>query len=200
MANSEVDARVETIAKGLQLLVRRLQQLGYEFARPEFVLPGPEPAVDSHIRQIELVIGTVPYALAAFWRRVGSVDLCGSHPDWLGCGYPDPLFVYPSSEAVNELDDFVADREERLRCNFPYVIPISPDDGHKANVSGGMWYNVCCPAASDDPLLNDERHRVTFLTYLELSLNCGGFLGLDGLTDHSWPLLQLTVDVNTIAS
>ena len=199
MANSAVEARVETIAKGLQLLVGRLQQFGYEFDNPESVLPGPEPAVASHIRQIESVIGPVPYALAAFWRRVGSVDLCGSHPDWQGCGYPDPLVVYPASEAVFELDHFVADREERLRCNFPYVIPISPDDCHKADISGGMWYNVCCPATSDDPLVNDERHRVTFLNYLELSLNCGGFLGLEGLKDHSWPLSQLAIDVNTIA-
>lgn len=196
MSDSSIDARVERIANALDVLVTRLRLLGYEFDCPEAVLPGPEPTVDAHIRQIEVAVGPVPYALAAFWRRVGSVDFCGSHSDWFGCQYPDPLVVAPASQAVIELDEFLADREERLRCRFPYVIPISPDDYHKEDEGGGMWYNVSCPGKSADPLVRDERHKVTFLNYLELSLRWGGFLGLDRATDHNWPLQQLTIDLN----
>ena len=57
----------------------------------------------------------------------------------------------------------------------PYCVPVAPDAYHKQNVSGGMWYNLSVPAVTDDPPLNDERHRTTFVGYLELALRWGGF-------------------------
>ncbi len=193
MSHLLIDAQISRIGPALQQLVERLRQLGYEFADPAAVFPGPESTVNTSIRRIESEIGTVPYALAAFWRRIGSVNLCGSHPDWLGCEYPDPLEIDSASQAVAELDEFIADREERMRYNFRYLIPISPDDYHKEDVSGGMWYNVSCPATADDPIINDERHNVTFLNYLELALSLGGFLGLDQSPGHNWPIHELAI-------
>lgn len=190
-----IDARLDRIAAALPVLVRNLKQLGYNFARPEAVSPGPEPTVAASILRIESEIGPVPYALAQFWRKIGSIDLCGSHPDWFGCDYPDPLVIDPASQAVAELQEFLDDREERVRCDFPYVIPISADDYHKEDVSGGMWYNVDCPATADDPIINDERHELPFLDYLELALKMGGFLGLDKCPRHTWPLDELAIDV-----
>lgn len=190
-----IDRRLDRIAAGLSGLVDRLVVQGYQFARPAAVLPGPEPSVDASISLIEAEVGTVPYAVAMFWRRIGSVDLCGSHPDWYGCDYPDPLVIDPASQAVAELHEFLDDREERMRCEFPFVIPISADEYHKEDVSGGMWYNVDCPATGEDPLVNDERHDVSFLEYLELALRLGGFLGLDKCPRHTWPLHELAVDV-----
>lgn len=140
----------------------------------------------------------MPYAVASFWRKIGSVDLCGSHPNWYGCDYPDPLVIDPASQAVMELEEFLSDHDERMRYDFPYVIPISADDYHKENVSGGMWYNVDCPATADDPIINDERHELRFLDYLELALRMGGFLGLDRCSRHNWPLHDLAIDVSTI--
>jgi hypothetical protein len=191
---STIDERIERIALALPMLVGRLREFGYEFLNQSGVLPGPEATVEVSIKRIEDEVGVVPYALAAFWRRIGSVDLCGSHPDWFGCVYPDPLVIAPASQAAAELDEFLADREERMRYDFPYVIPISADDYHKEDVSGGMWYNVDCPATSDDPLINDERHHVTFLDYLELALTWGGFLGLDRSLRHTWPVQILAAD------
>lgn len=190
-----IDARLDRIAAALPVLVRHLKRLGYNFARPEAVSPGPEPTVIGSIFRIESEIGPVPYALAQFWKRIGSIDLCGSHPDWSGCDYPDPLVIDPASQAIAELQEFLDDREERMRCDFPYVIPISADDYHKEDVSGGMWYNVDCPATADDPIINDERHELPFLDYLELALKMGGFLGLDRCPRHTWPLDELAIDV-----
>jgi hypothetical protein len=192
---ASIDAHIDRIATALATLVGRLRHHGYDFARPDEVLPGPESTVEDSIDRIESEIGAVPYALAAFWRKIGSVNLCGSHPDWYGCDYPDPLVVEPASLAVAELDEFLADREERINADFPYLIPIAPDDYHKEDVSGGMWYNVDCPAATDDPLINDERHGVTFLNYLDLALKLGGFLGLDQVTRHSWPIAELSANL-----
>jgi hypothetical protein len=191
MSDSCIDSRIERIAKALDTLVGRLRQHGYVFARPEAVLPGPDPSVDSTIERIKTEIGVVPYSIAAFWRRIGSVDLGGSHGDWFGCEYPDPLVIEPAAYAVAELDEFLGDRVERIRCNFPYAIPISGDEYHKEEESGGMWYNLSCPATTDDPIVNDERHHITFLNYLELALKWGGFLGLERSLDHNWPIHDL---------
>ena len=67
----------------------------------------------------------------------------------------------------------------------------SPDDVHKDNVSGGMWYNLTVPAVSDDPPLNDEWHNTTFISYLELAVRWGGFPGLERCSEHDWPLCLL---------
>ena len=195
LMNEQIDERLDRIAQGLPVLVERLRQRGYQFARPATVLPGPESTVETCIARIEAEVGAVPYAVAQFWRKIGSVDLCGSHPHWTGCDYPDPLVIEPASQAVAELGEFLDDREGREKYDFPYLIPISPDDYHKENVSGGMWYNVDCPATADDPLINDERHVVSFLEYLELALRQGGFLGLDGCRCHTWPLADLAIEV-----
>ena len=196
--NPTIDLRIERLASALPVLVDNLTRLGYQFAHPESVLPGPEPTVNASIHRIESEIGTVPYAVAQFWKKVGSINLCGSHPDWYGCEYPDPLVVDSASQAVTQLQEFLEDREERMRCDFPYVIPISADDYHKEDVSGGMWYNVDCPATADDPIINDERHELPFLDYLDLALKLGGFLGLDKCPQHTWPLVKLTIDVTQV--
>jgi hypothetical protein len=192
--NASIDLRLDRIAAALPVLVDRLKRYGYQFARPTAVLPGPEATVEASIQRIESEIGAVPYAVAQFWRTIGSVDLCGSHPEWYGCDYPDPLVIDPASQAVAELQEFLDDREERMRYDFPYVIPISADDYHKEDVSGGMWYNVDCPATADDPVIRDERHNLPFLDYLELALKIGGFLGLDKCSYHNWPIQQLAID------
>jgi hypothetical protein len=188
-----IDDRLDAVAASLPILVARLCTEGFVFARPEDLLPGIDPAIDRQIRRIEKEMGAVPYAVSQFWRRIGSVDLCGSHPAWKGCKYPDPLVVYPASAAIGEIQEFLDDREERMRCGFPYVIPIAPDDHHKEDVSGGMWYNVDCPAVADDPPLNDERHAVTFTEYLGIAFRCGGFPGLGHCRRHNWPVERLTV-------
>ena len=193
--NRSIDERIDRIASALPTLVYRLKQHGYEFRRPIRVLPGPEPTVDADINRIETEIGSVPYAVAQFWKKIGSVDFCGSHPEWHGCDFPDPLVIDPASQAVAELQEFLDDREERMRYDFPYVIPISADAYHKEDVSGGMWYNVDCPATADDPIINDERHNLPFLDYLEVALRMGGFLGLDICPHHNWPVNDLAVDV-----
>jgi hypothetical protein len=94
-----------------------------------------------------------------------------------------------------ELDEFLADKEERLRCDDPYLIPIAPDDYHKEGVSGGMWYNVSVPAVADDPPLNDEWHGTTFVDYLELAVRWAGFPGLFRCPGHSWPVAELVGDL-----
>jgi hypothetical protein len=192
-----LEARILAAGEQIARIARRLPALGYQFQHPSAVLPGPEPGTEDAIARIEREIGILPLALKAFWRLVGSVNFIARHRvkfpceyPWDGCEYPDPLVVYPPSAAIAELDEFLGDREERMRCGFPYVVPIAPDDAHKDNVSGGMWYNLSVPAVADDPPLNDERHRTTFVSYLELAVRWGGFPGLDRCPENNWPLRE----------
>ena len=190
---SALEQRILAAGDAIARIVGRLRALEYEFGNPDGVLPGPEPGTEAAIARIEREVGPLPLALKLFWRHVGSVDLTGRPPaGWDGCEYPDPLVVAPPSHAVVELKGFLADRAERLRRNYPYVVPIAPDEYHKADASGGMFYNVSVPAAADDPRLNDERHTLTFVAYLELAVRWGGFPGLDRCRDrHTWPLAAL---------
>jgi hypothetical protein len=193
-----LEARIVTVGEQIAKIARRLPALGYPFHRPSAAFPGPEPGTEAAIERIEREVGRLPLALKAFWRIVGSVDFTArrrrSQPveyPWDGCEYPDPLVVYPPSVAIAELDEFLGDREERLRCGSPYIVPIAPDDVHKDNVSGGMCYNLTVPAVADDPPLNDEWHRATFVSYLELAVRWGGFPGLERCPEHGWPLREL---------
>jgi hypothetical protein len=190
-----IESRIDAVGNAIRVLVNRLRERGFQFERPADMLPGPESDASALISRLEREVGEVPLAMRLFWLRVGSVDLCGSHPEWHGCEYPDPLVVYPPSVAIEELDDFLKDREERLRCDFPYALPVAPDPKQKANVSGGMWYNLSVPAVADDPALNDEWHRTTFVSYLELAVQWGGFPGLSRCSGHTWPVADLVRDI-----
>jgi hypothetical protein len=191
LSPTSLEARILTVGQQIAGIARRLRALGYAFDEPSEVFPGPEPETDAAIARIEREIGPLPLAIKLFWRRVGSVNFIGGHDEWGGCEYPDPLVVYPPSMAIDELDEFLDDRAERQRCNSPYLVPIAPDDLHRQNVSGGMWYNLSVPAVADDPPLNDERHQITFVSYLELAVRWGGFPGLDRCPNHGWPLDEI---------
>ena len=186
-----LEERIIAVGREAGLIRRRLDQLSYRFTERGSVLPGPEAGTEAAIERIEREAGELPLAIKLFWRHVGSINFIGDPPGWHGCEYPDPLVVYPPSAAIFALDEFLSDREERLRSDFPYLVPIAPDEYHKQNVSGGMWYNLSVPAAADDPPLNDERHQTTFVSYLELAMRWGGFPGLDRCPGHDWPLERL---------
>jgi hypothetical protein len=178
-------SKVDALGSSIKALVDQLYREGYVFEYPEEVFPGPAPDVADAISRIELEAGEVPLALKLFWMRVGSVNLCGGHENWVGCPYPDPLVVSPPAHALADLEDYLEEPEG------PFLIPIAPDFFHKANVSGGMYYNVSVSSGNDDPLLNDERHGVSLLEYLAIALGWGGFPGLDAAAGHNWPLGRL---------
>lgn len=191
-----VDQRIERVAISIADIVTRLLDLNFTFYHPDRVLRNPDPNLKQYLARIERDVGRVPYAIARFWERIGAVDLTGRHEEWRGCEYPDGLVVLPISEAIDELDQFAADKQQRLASGLPYLIPIAADALCKENVSGGMWYNVNCPANSDDPVVNEEPHNISFLNYLDLAIRWGGFPGLENAKHHTWPIDKLTSDMN----
>ncbi|MCD2451078.1 hypothetical protein GO003_011800 [Methylicorpusculum oleiharenae] len=126
--------RIDAVGHAITELVSRLIDQGFIFDRPDEVLPWVELGTDEAIERIESEIGIISLATKLFFQWVGSADLSGSHPNWEGCEYPDPLIVFPPSSAIFELDDFIADREEPISIGLPYQVPVAPDFYHKADV------------------------------------------------------------------
>src|SRR5690349_16140333 len=77
-----LEARIELVGRSIRTLAERLGEMGCVFERPEAVLPGPEAETDRIIERLEREAGAFPLALKLFWRRIGSVNFCGSHPTW----------------------------------------------------------------------------------------------------------------------
>lgn len=179
----------------LRALAARLSALGYVFDRPDAVLPGPGPNIEEQIQRLETLVGTIPASLADFYRTVGSIDLSGSHPEWAGCDFPDPLIVEPIDAALDEAEQYVEltnpNEDYWASDSGVFRAPIAPDALHKANASGGMWYGVEIPNASADPVVLEEPHALPFTRYLELCLSYGGFPGLAAIRTHTWPLADL---------
>ncbi|MBS1158585.1 MAG: hypothetical protein H6R15_1004 [Proteobacteria bacterium] len=191
-----METQIDELGQRISKLIERLRSSGYVFDRPEEVFPGPDLGAADAIQKIESAIGKLPLALKLFWQRVGSVDLSGSHPEWEASGYEDQLIVFPSAYALYELEEYLADQEERQRYNSPYVVPIAPDYYHKANVSGGPPYSISLPAVADNPPLNETPIPETFIEHIERALRFGGFPGLADCERHTWPIASLAVSAD----
>lgn len=178
-----LDETMRRVRANLEVVVERLQALGYVFGSypsgqpvPAYSVPLGEPAseeLEACIGRIESAAGAVPTSLKAFWRGVGSVNLVGFKADW--GEHLDPLVVDGANAAIPDLEDWLADAAADRGA---FLLPIAPDVLHKDDVSGGLPYGFELPCASIDGRLEHEWHETTFMDYLRCSiLECGGFPG-----------------------
>lgn len=192
MNRDEIAGRMLKTKVRLDGLRHFLSSQGYRFQYPEEVMPGPDSRSRELMARIEDEVGPIPAAVRQFYEIVGSVNFNGYHEQWSGCEYPDALIIFPAAYAEQDLADFLLEKEEWLRTYGSFRIPIAPDYYHKEGVSGGMWYGVPIPAATENPQLLEEPHNTTFLEYLEIALHWGGFPGLEKAhLSHTWPLEAL---------
>ncbi|SOD03333.1 hypothetical protein SAMN05216486_11028 [bacterium JGI 053] len=106
------------VRRNCERIVGRLQAAGYKFgAYPDgeerwtegpLVAPTAESRAD--VEALAGRVGPLPLSLEAFWSEVGSVDLVGMHPSLPDMS--DPLAVDPPEGALEELEDWEADRDE----------------------------------------------------------------------------------------
>jgi hypothetical protein len=136
--------------------------------------PGPQTAALLDKLE-EAAGGPMPISLRAWYEQVGGVSLNGSHPainpkESAGPSFPaDPLEVAPLRELVNMIG--IEEGENKIG------LWIAPDDLHKANVSGGEPYTITIPNASADAVFEYEWHNTTFVKYLRIAFQWGGFPG-----------------------
>jgi hypothetical protein len=180
------------VRKNVQLLVQRLDEMGYQLHNRGNALQSPAPDLASKIARLESQVGALPLSVYAFYEVVGGVDLMGTHPAWKGCDYPDPLVVFPVEAAIEELQVWEQSPTAYEQSFGSFRVPVSADRYHKENVSGGMWYGIALPNCAADAVLLEEGHERTFVEYLRASFQWGGFLGLTQASSTAgWPIEEL---------
>ncbi len=123
-------------------------------------------------------------SLRAFLEEVGQVQLLGSHPvlsPMDADGKPlitDPLRVSDFGSIRSFLQQWSRTSSEDRE---PFSWGISADAEGKADVlmndSVDGHYTVQLPNAAADAVLEGEAHPITFVEYLRLSFQWGGFPG-----------------------
>ncbi len=162
-----------------------------------YVFSPPDGETPGMLEELEKAAGgPLPLSLRAWYQQVGGVSLMGSHAvlnavsfsnrgmlsqfeslqahgvpgPAVGADFaPDPLVIYPLDELLDQSADREDDEEEELQ------LVISPDDLHKANISGDAYYITLPDARADFPF--DDWHKTTFVNYLRSVFEWGGFPG-----------------------
>ena len=188
---------MQRVRRNCELLVDRLQSLGYIFGtypdgstgyHTDGPLVSPSRKMRGDLAELDKERGPLPLSLVAFWQEVGSVDFVGMHPDW-GNGL-DPLVVEPPDAALSLI--YEEDDDENFEC----FAGLSPDDVHKDNESGGDPYGIALPDASADFMFLNECHHLLFVPYLRMSiLRWGGLPGLESWREPFEPLAGLVAEL-----
>lgn len=98
----------------------------------------------------------------------------------------DPLVVDPYEVSVEVYHEW----QEYNDDDSPFVVTIAPDIFHKSNISGGGGYEIELPNTAPDAILHHiEWQQMTFVEYLRLSFEWGGFPGLQDYAHRDEKLL-----------
>jgi hypothetical protein len=142
------------------------------------VFDAPNERTAALIAKIEEAAGgPMPISLRAWYEQVGGVSLNGSHPainpkQSAEPGYAaDPLMVTPLRQLVELL-------HAEKRGDGKIGLFIAPDDLIKANTGGADPYTITVPNACADAKFEEEPSKTTFVNYLRIAFQWGGFPGL----------------------
>jgi hypothetical protein len=117
--------------------------------------------------------------LNQFESLMGSQPIMGSRPIMTPPPgeetLPDPLVIGPLEELLG-MDELLGGEDAEQRDpGHKLQLMISPDDLHKANISGDAYYITLPDARADFQF--DDWHRTTFVNYLRITFQWGGFPG-----------------------
>jgi hypothetical protein len=192
-----LDFALQTMRQVKESLLRIIDQLtkeGFSFIDEGRIITDPEAGVRDWISECRNCGIYFPIVFEAWLLEIGSVNFIGTHPNWLRSAYafdgktspdeliyPDPLVVEFTHEyfdyLYNEWRDLLSSTE--TQPNPPFRLEISPDHLHKANISGGLPYELDVDRHTVDTILLNERHSTSFLGYIRRALVWKGFPGFD---------------------
>lgn len=188
-AQQVCDEMARRARRNVELLVDRLSQQGYRFHvndwKQSSIVPF-YPAAGAADERADWLVSTfeaVPMTLLSWVRIVGDVWLVGTHPEWPDSAAGDPLVLElegsrDDPEALtgyfeDEYDGWQEMAEEDPDAD-PFVLPLAPDNLHKANVSGGDPYGILLPDGGVDGTWVGEKNQ-PFVAYLNDVFAHGGF-------------------------
>lgn len=142
---------------------------------PSVFLPASQRDKKDLDRVEKKLRGTLPISVRCWYEQVGGVNLMGYHETLNpkdASESPDPLVVDPLMDAIRAWfgEDMEFEESE-------IELPLAPDDICKAFQSGGDPYAIKLPNAAADGLFLNERHETTFVDYLRIAFQWGGFPG-----------------------
>jgi hypothetical protein len=169
----------------VERLVSALRREQYEFAFPDRVVVAPPPDVAGRLDRLEAVVGPIPLSIRAWFEVVGQVNLMGRHPSWT-FDLTDALVIEGTVDFF--LQEQAQWQEERGTewDRGAFTIDLAPDHLHKADISGGAPYAMAVPDGAADAILLHERHATTFVNYLRIAFEWGGFPGWDRGSLDDW--------------
>ncbi len=180
---------IDDLKRQLDTIIKNLFSLGFKFKNSDGPWLAPSSNLFDQIKIIESEVGKLPKVLTDLYLNLGSIDLRGTHPDWLGDDYPDPLVFLPIEDAILDMSYWLEDIDEYgIEKVGSFELPISMDDYHKEDVSGGPCYSIQLPTEQVDPILNHIWYETTLTGYFEKSLQWAGFCGLSREKTHTWPI------------
>jgi hypothetical protein len=171
-------------------LASRLVDDGYTFVVGNWPIKNPEPDAGEWISDLRDQGIYIPIVLEAWLTEVGVVNLCGSHPDWSRPAYAFDDKVFTSDllltdafvcELNREYIQYLCDerKSEDLTNQKPFRIDFSPDHLHKANISGGLPYEISVDSPTIDSIVFNERHCTSFMGLVRNALKWRGFSGFE---------------------
>jgi len=193
----------ETMARvkqNINLLIPRLQSLGYEFGYGWVGLDNPEnpwadsdrlwvehappllspplPDLNERFERFRQHVGYVPLSLQAFYEVVGGVNLVGTLPPrWRPCLESLPAVDYSILDplVIEPLDDDLIEASIETKKLY-----ISPDEYTKYNISGAEPYHIkyLRPHHVTDGLCSAGWLQMRFVDYLRTALSWGGMPGI----------------------
>jgi hypothetical protein len=200
-AQAVAQTLMQRVRYNIGLIVPRLHTLGYRFGEGMWGLeneisPGEKLTYEKdvpifgvstentliYIQKLEGLIGNLPLSLLHWYQEVGCVNFVGLFPSdekrvfdrQDGCDL-DPLLIY-SVELVYKM---VLGYKERNVWEKDPTLPVSPDNLFKYDYSGSGPYVIRMPCKAFDAPLLRERHNTTFINYLRICMQWGGFPGLE---------------------
>lgn len=179
------------VRDNIQLLIPRLREIGYHFgegfsespeeeaywAQAAPIYRAPTPETPEHVAKLEQLAGTLPLALKYCYVVVGSVNFIGTFPisenpkDRIAYGSDlDPLFIYSVEMVLTMGEGYWHDVNN---------VSIAPDRYFKFGYGGDGPYAIQAPCRTFDASLKGyEDLEMTFVNYLRLCFQWGGFPGL----------------------
>jgi hypothetical protein len=187
----EARAIMQSSRKSIDKIIDRLITRGYEFVDTDCIHKSVQSGLSDWVNELQAKGIYLPISLQAWLFEIGTVDLRGTDKSWqcsgyhgLGQGevwYPDPLVVNVDKDLIyDEFENWKEMcNEEGVGVVGPFCIPFAPDHLHKANMSGGLPYQLCADRPSVDPIVLNERHCFSFVAHIRNSLAWGGFPGFE---------------------
>ena len=175
--------------RNVDILADRLTREGYCFANAHPFVPPPRD-VPEQLKLLSEAGVQFPIAIEAWLLEVGTVDFCGTHPNWKCSAYAgmhqdDSEYSEPWYTDPLVIDIDLQSIVSRARKNPENIdaIDFAPDNVTKANVSGSGPISIRCASPTFDDVLIGQHGSFTLLSYLSHAFEWAGFPGFRFIAD-----------------